>query len=84
VGTNETSGNVCRPTKCPFTNEAACTYVECCLDPNVQDEYGVALGLIEEGERVSDKDWGSSKSKGVGTSGGNSAGGVGGWGVPVK
>ena len=33
-------------------------YVKCCLDPNVQDKYGVALGLIkEEGERVSDKEW---------------------------
>ncbi|KAL3815784.1 hypothetical protein ACHAXA_001678 [Cyclostephanos tholiformis] len=85
VGTNATGGIGCRPPKCPFVNDAACSYVECCLDPNVQDEYGIALGLIEEGERVSDKDWdhGSGKSKGDGTSGGNTAN-VGGWGVPVK
>ncbi len=51
------SSSSCCPPKCPFANEAACAYVECCLDQNVQEEYGVALGLIEEGESVSNKDW---------------------------
>ena len=56
-GPSSSSSSSCRPPKCPFATEAACAYVDCCLDPNVQDEYGVALGLIEEGERVSDQDW---------------------------
>jgi hypothetical protein len=47
----------CCPPKCLFANEAACAYVKCCLDQNVQEEYGVALGLIEEGGSVSNKDW---------------------------
>ena len=46
---SSSSSSSCRPPKCPFANEAACAYVECCLDPHVQDKYGVALGLIEEG-----------------------------------
>ena len=53
----------------------------------MQDEYGVALGLIEEGESVSDKDWSIVSKKGgdSGTSpGGKDAMGVGGWGIPVK
>jgi hypothetical protein len=77
----------CRPPKCPFANEAACTYVECCLDPHVQDKCGVALGLIEEGERVSDQDWsvvGKHGGDGGTSLGGNNATGVGGWGNPVK
>ncbi|KAL3777945.1 hypothetical protein ACHAW5_008348, partial [Stephanodiscus triporus] len=74
----------CRPLSCPFVNAAACTYVECCLEPNVQDEYGVALGLMKEGERVMDMDWsGGIKKRGDGTYGGNDAS-VGGWGVPAK
>ena len=86
---SSSSSSSCRPPKCPFANEAACAYVECCLDPNVQDEYGVVLGLIEEGERVSDKDWsgvgGGGKKGGDRTSsGGNDAASVGGWGIPVK
>lgn len=76
---------ICRPSSCPFVNAAACSYVECCLEPNVQDEYGVALGLMKEGERVMDMDWsgGIKKKKGDGTTGGNDAS-VGGWGVPAK
>jgi hypothetical protein len=54
---SSSSSSSCCPPKCPFANEAACAYVECCLDQNVQEEYGVALGLIEEGGSVSNKDW---------------------------
>ena len=80
----------CRPPKCPFVNDAACTYIECCLEPNVQDEYGVALGLIDEGERVLDKDWSNNNvGKGKGRSKdevleGKVPASVGGWGVPAK
>ena len=77
----------CCPPKCPFANEAACAYVECCLDQNVQEEYGVALGLIEEGGSVSNKDWsvvGKKRGDGGTSSGGDDAMGVGGWGIPVK
>lgn len=78
----------CRPPKCPFVNDAACAYVECCLDPNVQDEYGVALGLVNEGERVLDKDWtvvgkGEGKKE-DGNLKGKATTSVGGWGVPAK
>ena len=34
----------CRVAGCPFENGAACRYVESCLDPRIQDEYGVGLG----------------------------------------
>ncbi|KAL9190450.1 hypothetical protein ACHAXT_007661 [Thalassiosira profunda] len=80
----------CRPDKCPFENEAACRYVGSCLDPRVQDEYGVALGLTTEGEKVLEKDFGG---LGSGAAGDKKAGaeaadkkkaGVAGWGVPVN
>ena len=86
-GPSSSSSSSCRPPKCPFANEAACAYVECCLDPHVQDKYGVALGLIEEGERVSDQDWsvvGKNGGDGGTSLGGNDATRVGGWGIPVK
>ncbi len=79
--------STCCPPKCPFANEAACAYVECCLDQNAQEEYGVALGLIKEGESVSNKDWsvvGKKEGDGGTSSGGNDAPGVRGWGIPVK
>lgn len=56
----------CRPAMCPFRNEAACHYLMSCMDPNVQDEYGVALGLIERGEKLAEKDLGSKASVGSG------------------
>lgn len=79
----------CRPPKCPFINDAACAYIECCLEPTVQDEYGVALGLIDEGERVLDKDWSNNnigKGKGIKDEvlEGKVPASVGGWGVPAK
>jgi len=40
---------------CPFVNDAACIYVTSCFDGPVQDEYGLALGLIVEGETVMEK-----------------------------
>ncbi|KAL7438454.1 hypothetical protein ACHAXH_003495, partial [Discostella pseudostelligera] len=58
----------CRPQSCPFVNEAACTYAESCLEPEIQNEYGVALGLIEKGETVLDKVWESSTSSSEGGS----------------
>ena len=74
----------CRPEVCPFVNDAACTYLESCLDPTVQDEYGRALGLIKEGEKVMDQDFsvagGTVDDKASDT---KSKAGVGGWGVPV-
>jgi len=64
-------GPECRPEKCPFENDAACRYVESCFDPLIQAEYGVALGLLKEGERVMDQDWsadgGSLVTKGSGS-----------------
>ena len=83
--------NECRPQMCPFVNDAACTYVTSCFDGPVQDEYGLALGLIVEGETVMEKDFSSSSSSSVAdvvigddtarTS--DKAAGVGGWGVPA-
>ncbi|KAL7467123.1 hypothetical protein ACHAXS_007387 [Conticribra weissflogii] len=73
----------CRPAKCPFENKVACNYLEVCMNPNVQDEYGVALGLIEEGEKVLEKDFGSDSGKKKVTESASTGTGVGGWGVPV-
>jgi len=79
-------GEECRPAKCPFENGAACDYVESCFDPKIQNEYGVALGLILEGEKVMDKDLNS----GLGIDMDDEAGGVsdnagvGGWGIPAN
>lgn len=85
---DESSTLTCRPPECPFVNDAACGYIECCLEPNVQDEYGVALGLINEGERVLDKDWSNNNvSKGKGKDEvleRKVPASVGGWGVPAK
>ncbi len=64
MATNFEKEEECRPQKCPFENESACTYVESCLDPDIQNEYGVALGLIEKGETVLNKVWGDSSSGG--------------------
>lgn len=76
----------CRPARCPFVNDAACVYVRSCFEPSVQDEYGTALGLIEEGEKVMDKDWaaggGAANKKGDGDA--TKSAGVGGWGVPAQ
>ncbi|KAL7534212.1 hypothetical protein ACHAXR_007543 [Thalassiosira sp. AJA248-18] len=97
VGNFEEEG--CRPSKCPFENGAACDYVGSCFDPNVQNEYGLALGLIGEGENVMDKDWsdgggggstdGAQQKQGgtttTATSGDEKGNaGVGGWGVPAN
>mmetsp|Transcript_2047 Transcript_2047/g.4655 ORF Transcript_2047/g.4655 Transcript_2047/m.4655 type:complete len:539 (+) Transcript_2047:101-1717(+) len=75
----------CRPAKCPFENKAACNYLETCMNSNVQDEYGVALGLIEEGEKVSENDFGGRNGmKDDSDLATMEAGtGVGGWGIPV-
>jgi len=77
----------CRPEVCPFVNDAACTYLESCLDPTVQDEYGRALGLIKEGEKIMDKDFSGVATGGTDgddkASDAKSKAGVGGWGVPV-
>ena len=62
-------------------------YAKCCLNQNVQEEYGITLGLIEEGESVSNKDWravGKKGGNGGTSSGGNDAMGIEGWGIPVK
>lgn len=95
MATNFEKEEECRPQKCPFENESACTYVESCLDPNIQNEYGVALGLIEKGETVLNKVWGDSSGSGSidnsGTASGMTSDGlttnvsssVGGWGIPV-
>ena len=81
LGNFESEG--CRPEKCPFENRAACHYVDSCLDPEVQDEYGLALGLIEKGEAVKDKDFGSSVRAAAADAKKDNAG-VGGWGVPAN
>ena len=81
----------CRPQMCPFVNDAACTYVTSCFDGPVQDEYGLALGLIVEGETVMEKDFTKSSSSSsadvaIGDDDtaqmSDNAAGVGGWGVP--
>jgi hypothetical protein len=38
----------CRPSTCPFTNPMACSYMTACLDPELAEEYAVALGLSLE------------------------------------
>mmetsp|Transcript_17419 Transcript_17419/g.41819 ORF Transcript_17419/g.41819 Transcript_17419/m.41819 type:complete len:545 (-) Transcript_17419:100-1734(-) len=95
--TSNYEGGECRVQQCPFKNEAACDYVGSCFDPEVQNEYGVALKLIEEGKKVLDMDWSgssggsdvkgptaatSSAEEGIAKEGG--AAGVGGWGIPVS
>ena len=76
---------------CPFVNDAACTYVTSCFDGPVQDEYGLALGLIVEGETVMENDFtkSSSSSSADVVIGDDTArrsdktAGIGGWGVPA-
>mmetsp|Transcript_27451 Transcript_27451/g.51856 ORF Transcript_27451/g.51856 Transcript_27451/m.51856 type:complete len:88 (-) Transcript_27451:19-282(-) len=81
-------GEGCRVPECPFENKAACAYVESCLVAKIQDEYGLALGLISEGEKVMSKDWssvaGSSVEEGVSAGEIDNNAGVGGWGIPVN
>lgn len=69
IVSNFESDEACRPLSCPFENEAACGYVSSCLDPVIQDEYGVALGLIKDGEKVMNTDWSN-------VGGGSGAGGT--------
>lgn len=99
MATNFEKEENCRPQQCPFENESACTYVESCLDPNIQNEYGLALGLIHKGETVLDKVWGNDNdgggsidnsgatsrktSDGATTTASSSSSSVGGWGIPV-
>lgn len=73
----------CRPSQCPFENKAACTYLESCFDPSVQTEYGIALGLLSEGEKLSEKIWDEKKEKAT-AEGGTKSSGVQGWGVPAS
>ena len=70
----------CRPEQCPFENKAACTYLESCFDPSIQTEYGVALGLLAEGEKLSEKDWDKKKEQASSSADG---GNVKGWGIPA-
>mmetsp|Transcript_25112 Transcript_25112/g.37324 ORF Transcript_25112/g.37324 Transcript_25112/m.37324 type:complete len:525 (-) Transcript_25112:106-1680(-) len=78
----------CRPAQCPFENSAACTYLESCFDPSVQTEYGIALGLLSEGEKLSEKIWDEKKDDAATAStdadGGVKSAGVQGWGVPAS
>lgn len=70
----------CRPTNCPFKNEAACNYVQSCFAADIQDEYALALGLISKGERLSTADL---TSAGVSEVAGQAeTTSVGGWGIP--
>jgi len=73
----------CRPAQCPFENKAACTYLESCFDPSVQTEYGIALGLLSEGEKLSEKIWDEKKEE---TTSASAEGGakIQGWGVPAS
>jgi hypothetical protein len=45
---SDMAGEKCRPSTCPFTNPAACSYMTSCLDPELQQAYAVALGLSLE------------------------------------
>lgn len=76
--TSNYEGGECRVQQCPFNNEAACDYVGSCFDPKVQDEYGVALGLIGEGTKVLDMDWSGGSGGGSVSSNGNGASASGG------
>lgn len=72
----------CRPQTCPFKNEAACTYVQTCFDADIQNEYALALGLINEGESLSKVDLAASGTGSKATGQAEKAT-VGGWGVPA-
>ena len=75
----------CRAEQCPFENKAACTYLQSCFDPSVQTEYGIALGLLSEGEKLSEKNWGEKKeSTSTSGEGGIRRADVQGWGVPAS
>ncbi|KAL3805816.1 hypothetical protein HJC23_007777 [Cyclotella cryptica] len=80
----------CRPNACPFRNPAACHYVQTCFKTEIQNEYGIALGLLSKGESVSTLDWGVAKSDGGEDGGEKGIKNVGldktsvaGWGIPV-
>jgi thiol-disulfide isomerase/thioredoxin len=75
----------CRPRSCPFKNQAACSYVQNCFGAEIQDEYARALGIINEGESLSTKNF----SAGAGVKSGvtdvqSDKSGVGGWGIPAS
>ena len=76
----------CRPAQCPFKSEAACAYVDSCFDPSVQTEYGIALGLLTEGEKLSEKVWdeASEEATNASTDGEAKSAGVQGWGIPAS
>ncbi|KAL7457070.1 hypothetical protein ACHAWC_009983 [Mediolabrus comicus] len=78
---NDYEAEECRPEKCPFQNKAACTYLESCFDASVQTEYGIALGLLVEGEKLSEKDWSLKKEQASSSADGAT---VKGWGVPAS
>ncbi|KAL7509039.1 hypothetical protein ACHAWX_000743 [Stephanocyclus meneghinianus] len=78
----------CRPSSCPFRNEAACNYVQTCFNTDIQNEYGIALGLLSKGQSVSTLDWGvASRGDDGGEKGIKNVGldktSVAGWGIPV-
>ena len=78
---------VCRPAQCPFENAAACTYLESCFDSSVQTEYGIALELLSEGEKLSEKIWDEKEEHDATTENADGVAkstGVQGWGVPAS
>ncbi|KAL3773084.1 hypothetical protein ACHAWO_006956 [Cyclotella atomus] len=74
----------CRPKTCPFKNDAACSYVQSCFGADIQNEYALALGLINEGETLSSIDLKGSGVKSESAAGQSENSGVGGWGIPTK
>jgi hypothetical protein len=73
----------CRPKTCPFTNNAACSYLQSCFGPDIQNEYALALGLINEGESLSSADLNGLGVKSEATAGQSENSSVGGWGIPT-
>ena len=39
------ASEVCKPSACPFQEEAACRYLSSCFDGSIQQDYAKALGL---------------------------------------
>jgi hypothetical protein len=62
---NDFKDEVCRPSTCPFTNQAACQYLTSCMEPELMEEYADALGLkLTAGSTSSSTDGSDDKKRG--------------------
>ena len=58
---------VCRPPTCPFHDVVACRYLTACLTEQLQTEFAIAMGFLDDGSS------GASSAKAAGAGGTSAA-----------